>query len=204
MDAFVKEVSDVTINESDYQRFAAIIQAAKAEKKVEVLRRSARAAAIPDNDVRSLIQMAQNSMESSDWSDAEELYEQLHFMDLGPKSVATKLALCKALTGYNVPAFKLCKQAMIDGPSDSSAYLAMAIIKGRLGQRLDSEKFLKLAEIALNPNLDLIAETRKDNQFRTERGMLLTFFCFIDKTRNNNFLILLKQRTLNWLHSVIP
>lgn len=178
MEAFTKEMDDFTIGESDYQRYKAIIEAAKAEKSVEVFRIPKSPSGCSETEARAFLQAGNDSMECSDWDDAMAFYDQLNDQNLGPKSIVSKLSLCKLLLGDPITAFDLSKQAIIDTPLDSHAYLTMAIIKSRLGHRLDSEKLLKLSEIGLNPNVELITVTREHNQVFEEIGMFLTFSFF--------------------------
>ena len=76
MEALSKEVLAFSLDDAEYERLKAIIQAAKAEKKVEVFRKPTRASGVLEKDVRASLQAAEESMECSEWLDAGRIYYQ--------------------------------------------------------------------------------------------------------------------------------
>ena len=176
MEALLQEVSGYSVDQAEYERLKAIIEAAKAEKKVEVFRKPTRASGVLEKDVRASFEAAEESMECSEWFHAARIYYQLHEMKLGPKSIASKLSACLLLSGDILTSFALSKQSIIDTPLDSYAYITMAIIKSRVRHLVDSENLLKLAEFASNPNAQLISTTRQEN---TTYAQIRTSIAFI-------------------------
>lgn len=172
MEEALSEFAGYVVDEVEYERLKSIIEAAKKEETIEVFRLP-EPSEVSEEVARSRLCTADESFESQEWVAAMKWYQAYHDLEWGPKSVSSKLSLCLLQNGCDLIAFDLAKQAIIDSPLDSSAYLVIASIKSRLAIRsasIECGRLLQLAELTLNPNPHLIAIISRQNSLNLGIG----------------------------------
>jgi hypothetical protein len=157
-----KEVFEFSLEDAKFEEYKSKIAALKSENRPEVFRKPSRNSGILEKDARQALKMADEAYACSEWLEAGRVYITLSEAKVGPVSMISRLAICHFFFGDNASSFECGKQAIEACPVESASYLALALVKLRMKQFSESARWLDLAELALRPNLKVIAQARDE------------------------------------------
>ena len=157
-----KEVFEFSLEDAKFEEYKSKIAALKSENRPEVFRKPSRNSGILEKDARQALKMADEAYACSEWLEAGRVDITLSEAKVGPVSMISRLAICHFFFGDNASSFECGKQAIEACPVESASYLALALVKLRMKQFSESARWLDLAELALRPNLKVIAQARDE------------------------------------------